>query len=119
MGQRVWIVTSGYYSDTKIMGVYSSLELAKAAAALYEEGDVDVEDGFIVDDNAAIVRTGMARWEVSIAERVQQFHRMGPATGEAASTREINDAIVIYCDARDAEHAGKIASDERARYLSR
>src|SRR5678816_1805003 len=65
---RVWLVWTGQYSDASVVGVYSSLELAQAAAKLYTDADgwIDVKDGYEIDSNAVQVRDGVSRWQLWI-----------------------------------------------------
>lgn len=126
---RVWIVIRGQYSSAFPCGVYSSLELAKQAVALDPgELSLDDEEGFEVDQNAALIRSGVSRWEVHFSENgdVVRHHSCGLPTGDGVSFRKYTawhnggnqGHICVSCDAADGDHAIKIAADARAQILT-
>ena len=122
---KVWLVWTGSYSDKTVVGVYSSLELATAAANLYgAEGYVDETDGYTVDGDEPLIRAGVSRWGVWM--RLHDGHvlsndRLGLATGTPTEVRHHDYSeptqLVVLCDAKTEEVALKIAVDERAQFL--
>lgn len=130
---KVWLVWTGEYSDAQVRGVYSSLELAQAAAKMYvdERGWIDDEEGYEVDVKAQAVRDGVSLWQVNITiddGTVKNCTALGPATGTTATVSHYAaytsqsysypEHLIVRADARSPEHAIKIAADERAKFIA-
>lgn len=129
---NVWLVWTGEYSDMEVVGVYSTPELAKAAAAMHDGGWTE-EEPRELDANATRVQAGLARWRVDLIlhdGRVSWSTLAGPGTEEGTTIRPFEQAryvgnqmqqqsaLSIQCNARDKDHAIKIAGDERRKYLA-
>jgi len=133
---KVWLVWVGEYSDARVVGVYSSLELAQAAAQMHdsenvmygEQGWIDNEDGYEVDAAERQIRDGVSRWSMRVRVddgAISSVYQEGPGTGEPPSVElwpavpsAPYDRLSLSCDARDKEHAVKIAGDERIKFLA-
>ena len=126
---KVWLVWTGEYSSASVVGVYSTRDLAEAAALMHgdafstkPEGWVDTEDGYEVDGDAIMVRAGIARWRVGFnasGDLTSYRNPTGPGTGEPAKAYpDSNDGVWVSCDTRDEAHAIKIAADERAQFVA-
>jgi len=118
---KVWLVSQGVYSDMKIVGVYSSLELADAAAAVGDDCDVYDRDGCEIDANEALIRSGASLWRVRFNSdgNVTTAVIAGLPSGQTADATGMQDGgVVVYCDGQSKAHAIKIAADARAQHLA-
>lgn len=125
----VWLVWTGTYSDADVVGVYSSLALAEAAARLLVEHTTRIQE-FEVDAHAQRILAGLSRYHVYLAVAdgsVDWINHEGIGTGEPTrvvpldglyGSRRPGRRLRVECDARDRDHALKIAGDERARHLA-
>lgn len=123
---KVWLVWSGEYSGADVIGVYSTKELADAAAAMTgrssftdkPDGYVSPEEGYDVDADAVMVRAGISRWRVDIGiddGAITWICELSLGTGEPPSVTRpsvpqgYGDAIVIVRGVTPVvtpEHAG-------------
>ena len=122
----IYILTSGEYSDYRIVGAFSTEEKANAAIEFfgYEEHDCQVEE-FEIDaspDSPFAPPPGMNAWRVFISNGNTTANRT-PNDSELKSyfnvqQPTIHSSFVCTCHATDSEHAAKIASEKRAQMLA-
>jgi len=126
---KVWLVWTGEYADASVVGVYSSEELANAAAKLFDEENrnhgpyrVSIEER-AVDENSDTIRLGVARWRVEIdleTGEITWWIKVGPGTGEPTQISTHIDStskrerIIVYADAKERGAVEEIAMAERA-----
>lgn len=110
---KVWLVYTGEYSDMRVQGVFSSEALADEAAKAFGRNDAHVGEAFTIDASVAPTRDGYQRWFVSIFPDGRAYTDVsGLANGQAPAIIERpNGDFGVHCDARDKEHALKIAAD--------
>ncbi len=120
MGDKVWLVRCGCYSDQWIAGAFSTEQKADEFAEAYngqnggddagvEEYELDVE--FIPD--------GLKGWEVALSlggdvlavDRREKLSR--------SCTRTTAHGMFVECFAKDEEHAKKIATEKRQEEAAR
>lgn len=121
MGNRVWLVSEGVYSDMRIVGVYSSLELAEAAAdAMGTDCGIYDTDGIEVDAEEAAIRSGISSWRLffSHAGDITFSTKEGLPRGQVAQVTAMAHGMIVHCDAPNLDHAIKIAADARAQHLA-
>ena len=117
-----YILTEGSYSDYHIVAVYSSKELAEKAqnhcpCSIIEEYELDSLEipkhppghtAWVVIINAksnSIVSSGQQDSLGGCFEPKEKYYEGGGISGEL-------NTFVVYCWARDKEHAEKIALDK-------
>lgn len=120
--RTVFVVWTGQYSDKDVQGIYSTREGAEQAAVLFQRDDarvVEVE----ADEHLTAVQRGLMRWTVYMQADGDvdfSYHSGRFGTGEAPTVGDDGgDGCVIECDARDEDHAVKIAADMRRVFLLR
>lgn len=122
-------MSKGDYSDYTVVGVYSSLELARTAAQLFgAEARVDDDDGMEMDDVPCVPDNMLAFHVYLDKEGNKPNNFINIATLEDASDFEpslviyetITKAIYLQCKtwARDKQHAIKIANEKRTQIIA-
>lgn len=117
-----YVLLNGSYSDEHIVAVFSSMELASAAAQIFtDEAHIDE---FEIDACAEDMRQS----------RIPYFVRLSRETGDtmdvhcevssygafsSAVLEDVNKNLYTQCWASDDKHAIKIASDRRAEFLAK
>ena len=121
---KVYVVTSGCYSDTEIVGVYTTSELAKEAESLAGE------DGCIIEfETDAVPKHEPDRkyFVVYMYENGELLGRVSSISafggGEDSSCmydigRNFGLGFTFHLWARDSEHAIKIANERRAMMIA-
>lgn len=124
---RVWLLWTGEYSAASVVAVYSSRELAEKAMALAPGGWIDQDDGYEIDADVQMIHAGVQQWRVDIMLESGDVRNAAPewiGTGAPPrvthykATKYHGELLSIWMDARDKDHAVKIAGDERAKYLA-
>lgn len=120
-----YIVTSGVYSDYGIHAVFSTEDLAKRY--LYAQGewmdDARIEEWEMDCDEEAL-RNGYTTFFVRISPNGDVLESHSPAplyfTRDALSgpTKDVHGNFMVYTFAKDAQHAIKIANEQRARAVA-
>lgn len=113
---KVYLVTDGYYSDYRVLGVYATMEKAEQAKLLYAaDNDIEEYELDVVPDSPP----GLVPFVVTITvsgdvrtiyrESADQF---SPRWHVANWDGNLNG--LFYMWARDEQHAVKIANEWRA-----
>lgn len=115
---KIYIVSSGEYSGYSIEGVYSTKELALAAADLIEGNDIEEYE---LDGYADKIQQGLHLFNVYMDK--SGAADIYPSTfGEENFSlyKHIDGAIrmSMLCYAKDKEHAAKIAGERRRELLA-
>lgn len=114
--KTIYVLTEGDYSDYRIIGVYSTKELATEAQSLYEYAQIEEYDL----DNIPEHPPGMKAWFVRISDgklddlctqQVSPFEETFPRENEY-EYHDGETAYFVYCWAVDDKHAEKIALDK-------
>lgn len=123
---KVWLVWTGEYSDATVEGVFSTEELAKEACQMYPDGYTG--DAYEVDSELPRVRAGIRLWNVlmEVDGTVVSVRHIDIAKGKPSTVNRYPsytvtgpvERLLIQCDARDQDHAIKIAADVRAKFLA-
>ena len=119
---KVYMVTDGWYSDYRVLGIYSTKARAEKAKEIYAAGnEVDEIEMDVTPEHPR----GCLAWVVEMnrngdADRVEREncdgHRVTcyiyiPWRGESTSMR-------AYLWAKDADHAVKVANEWRTRIIA-
>lgn len=117
----VFLVSQGCYSDYRVVGIFSDEAVAEKMAALHTNGSVEE---FTLDRYKDFAEAGLKRFFVYSQEggsvevkAVRQSDESLPEEGDGvvtphASTLAIGPWMTVYVQARDTEHATKIAADK-------
>jgi len=114
----VYLVTSGYYSDYGIDSAWATREEAEARAKTLRYDDVRVEPFYV-----GLPAPAKDYWRVAFHHQGVEVVEYARTVGrvEAGHFRRVVEyggrlAVhgTVYCHARDAEHAIKIASERKA-----
>jgi hypothetical protein len=118
---KIYVVESGYYSDKDVVGVYSTLEKAKEAAKIYaaNEGIEEWELDALPEGH----RPGLFGYEVSMSRdgNHHSLFRTAPSTDDGWFPFSHTSSELQICftlNARDDEHALKIANERRAMLIA-
>jgi hypothetical protein len=122
----VYLVTDGDYSDYHVLGVFSTMDRAARYKELYNaENDIAV---FALDPaHPPVIAEGMLPWSVVICKdgTVSQLDRRSvryaPTRARWMPVRlwTMDEyGLIVFCWARDAAHAVKIAGDIRTQVLA-
>ncbi len=121
---KVYLVTSGEYSDYGVNAVFSNEQLAKAYVDIYSREGIYCEEYQIeeygLDFMEKQLRKGLGAWEVNIWKDQQPA---SVSMNDSETIKEHGTEIIehptcfsIYCFARDHDHAKKIAQDRFAKF---
>lgn len=120
---KVYVLQNGEYSDAHVVGVYSTKEKADIATKVYD--DCPFIDEFEIDVGVEAIQQGMRIYDVSIGLQSGDVNRASQCSYLSAVTAEelrgevvYTDPMVVYCWARNVEHAVKIAADRRRVFLA-
>jgi hypothetical protein len=116
--KTAYIVTDGEYSDYRIIGVFTKRD--KAEACIRNLGSGRVEE--YPCDPAVVSKYTYDHWYVRMDVN-------GDAEEVARESNEVkhgytwwppygDDYVFFHCDARDAEHAVKIANEKRGQLIA-
>lgn len=123
---KVYLVTSGNYSEYRVEAIYSTQEAAEKHVALLNAPETcSVEDPTVeeveVDAFAAGVARGLLLWCVlmhrdgdGFAELTDELERLGRHN----FTPHQDPSMEYVCWARDEQHAIKIANEHRAQLIA-
>lgn len=136
---KVYVVTTGNYSDYGIEGIFSTEEKANEfMEALEDERDWNAIAEWDMDDAAGTkIKDGHSPWRVLIlrdgtveeAKIGNELDRYGIRESSEVWKRsklplwtrenpDIQDCLNVKCLAKSAEHAIKIASEKRAQFIA-
>ena len=118
---KVYMVTTGCYSEYRVNGVYSTKEAAEYAHSLYNSGN-EIEE-LTVDELPDHPR-GLASWLVLMDGdgNTRDVHKTDPMFSNESVRyyaaglgwfRENNDCMVFTMWAKDKDHAVKVANETR------
>lgn len=116
----IYLVSQGCYSDYRVVGLFSDEAVAEKMAALHPEGSVEE---FTLDRYKDFAEAGLKRFLVYSKNggsvEVSATYLEDPLPGEddgvvACHGASLNVPIrmTVYVQARDTEHATKIAADK-------
>ncbi len=119
MGDKVWLVRAGCYSDQWIVGAFSTEQKADEYAEAYNGQN---RDDAYVDEyelDTEFIPEGLKGWEVALSsggdvlsiERREKLVR--------SCVRITAAGMFVECFARDEEHAKKIATEKRQEEAAR
>ena len=124
MDQReVYVVTSGYYSDKHIVGIYTDGLMAAQREALERESEVETHTLNPLSDQ---LREGLTGFEIHMGRdgRVMKIQPEPPSwmvweTPVIATWPDRPDPYMkTHIWAKDADHAVKIANERRSRLIA-
>jgi hypothetical protein len=118
--KKVWVLTSGTYSDYRICAIFSDKATADAAMELDRDRDSSVEE-WVLDAAADPVKRGESVWLVWMtrdgnAQSPSQFGYNWRPEPFHIDTEKGCCKFLGY--ARDAEHAIKICNEKRTRAIA-
>ena len=124
--KRVYVVTSGEYSDFRIEGIFTTRKKAILAKALIIDSN-DVEER-VLDEATPPIGRGLDLFTVRIKkDGIHKVFKEGYITGDYISKANNKKCIPFNWDksmmecyiwARDEQHARKIANERRAMILA-
>ena len=120
---KVYVLTSGEYSDYHIVGVLLDEEQARIAAEVMSDKHDDVEVETYDTDELKFIKPGWKYWTIAFSERdhtiVDTFRDdyYLDALGEPRLCA-INHCWYVDAYAEDEDHAIKNASDRLSKYLA-
>ncbi len=122
---KVYVVTSGEYSDYGIEEIFSEVGLAEAYISIHKRHE-EYEDEFRIEEYgldplAEQLRKGIGTWEVYVHNDSDDFIAASPSDGTTVrkhGTKVIaaDSYLTTYCFARNHAHAEKIAQDRFAKF---
>lgn len=127
---NVYIVTEGTYSDYTILAAFSSSKAAERYRDRFSyRSDVYVEK-YLLDDPANEYPPGKSLWNVTLWVNTGDVKGAGqadPTSAHRVGSHQIlrpshpyelskGPKFIVYCFARDREHAIKIAGERLARW---
>lgn len=120
---KVYVLTSGEYSDYHIVGVLLDEEQARIAAEAMSDGYKDVEVETYDTDELKFIKPGWKYWTVAFLERdhaIVDTFREDYWLGTLGKPRHFTISHRWYVDvyAEDEDHAIKNASDRLSKYLA-
>jgi len=112
---KVYIATSGQYSDTRIVGAFSTLELAQKAGGEYS-GVVEAEVDAYVDR----IAQGLYPYQVIMLRNGDTFWSPEQRSVDVELRPPVLSGGTLYAMAlaRDAEHAVKIVNERRVQMIA-
>lgn len=118
---KVWILENGSYSDTHVVGVYSTEDNAQLAATHF--ADCPGIEAYELDAAVEDMRDGRKPYFVRlhrVTGTVLDAHVFDSSYGAFDSTvhEDGNKNLYTQCWADDNEHAVKIAADRRREFLA-
>lgn len=123
---KVYIVTSGSYSEYRMEAVYSTREAAEQHVALLNAPETCIVDNptieeYEVDEFADHVAQGFLLWHVRMgrdgsgfAHLTSELDRLGQHSFDFPPRPQME----YVCWARDEQHAIKIANEHRAQLIA-
>jgi len=118
---NVYVLFNGCYSDTRVVGVYSTAELAEMASRIFRD-DAHVEE-YPIDEGADEMRRGCVLWFVRLDrdtgdvmecnQRDSNYGQCDTPVGE-----DIHKNLYTQCWGATRAEAVKIASERRRMFLA-
>ena len=109
---KVYVLTNGCYSDTTIVGIFTSKEVAERAQEVFNDDPV-VEE-IELDACADRIQRGEALWRVDITIDTGEITRVEQPYREFKTSQwKTREKLSVVCWARDEATAVKIATDRR------
>ena len=108
--KTIYVLTEGSYSDYRIIGVYSTKDLAQEAKSLHPCSEIEE----YTLDNIPDHPPGMSAWCVRMTDGTIDYcaYQISPFGVEIPIEFEYHNSYSVYCWATDKEHAEKIALDK-------
>jgi hypothetical protein len=123
IGRKIFMVTSGCYSDRRVEELFSTREMADAFSQMTRESN-GVEE-WDVDALDPVEYRGLNKWEVEMDMDgdVLSVTDLGAETPEVARYHEYKDNVGrirgrCYCFAKDRQHAVKSSNEQRAMFIA-
>ena len=127
---KIYIVTSGAYSDYRINAVFSTKENAEKFTKLYGVGDYDIEE-FEVDDEMALINRIIDEKITIYLVCMDRDGNIKEVMKESPSVSLVEELLagkqkpVLYADcmdmcviAKDEKHAVKIVNEKRVQLIA-
>jgi len=121
---KVYIVTSGSYSDYHINAVFSTEELAQGYIDRWGTSDYDIEE-WDLDNPNPFERVGKDYYYVAIrkdGDILDGAKKMPPSAQDESIIPAVYGTtmpwMVVYCWATDEKHAIKIANEKRTQAIA-
>jgi hypothetical protein len=119
MGKKVWIVTTGEYSDYGISAVCSTEDKANQAAGMFRDANTPFE--MEIDAHVPKAKRGLKlflcwvnKYDTDISP--SQFD---PTFGDNTDVETKNgESLRLWVWAKDTQHAAKIANEKRSRWVA-
>lgn len=124
---KVFVLMQGCYSDTSVVGVFSSKEaMEKYTSAFHEDAFWEIEEDLDEPSGASLPPEGMRSFRVRIDlngdVRDIELAYSGPNDEDdgVVATYDLDrlGCLGVACWARDEEHATKIANERRVRWMT-
>jgi len=132
--KKVYVLTSGVYSDHKIEGIFSTRKLAEEYKNIVVGKDYnDVEEWGLDPNTASLIKRGYTVWHVLMlrsgdVERICQIDGFGHETTfyylwertkvPAYVGKNVPDVLTASVLARNEKHAIKIVNEIRAQMIA-
>jgi len=124
MMSKVYIVTTGEYSDYGIVNVFSTKELAKNyVRAVYGIGEADIEE-YYVDKYPKQIDKNLKHWSIEMLKNgnagrcwVSDNYEEDDIHYHVSNLFD-TEYLYVYCWAKDKQHAIKIANEKRVMIIS-
>jgi hypothetical protein len=118
MSAKVYIVTTGEYSDYRVIAAYSTREGADRCVAAAMGSEVEEYD---LDPFATELRDGWLMWEVRMTRNghVTSARPVGGVpTVKWSLNFDVENRMYTSVIAKDREHAVKVATERRAQFIA-
>lgn len=117
---KIYVLSTGEYSDCRVMGVFSTREKAEVYGRQFNSEDIGEFELDVLTPHPE----GYQSWELWI--NVETGEILKPHVNDDQPNERYafmltynNIEAIIHCWARDEAHAIKIAGERRAEYLAR
>lgn len=132
--KKIYVVTSGSYSDYHIVAVYDNKELAEKHKDLLRDGN-DVEE-YVLNEDADLAQRGLKEFNVRMLRdgEVEMASQWDIGRGEEECNLEDDEqyywkngekivtasykVLRVKCFAKDKQHAIKIANEKRIQLIA-
>lgn len=126
--KKIYVVTSGAYSDYGIDAVFDTEELAKKYIASFNKGgfyEMFIEE-WILNPNKEEIKEGRKAYRIRMdkqgntteIEWSNSAFGFKEKIGDGISFTYNNQFMNCYCFAKDDKHAVKIANERRIQYIA-
>ncbi len=124
-GDTVYVVMGGCYSGLYVDSVYRTKEEAETAARLTDDGEVHEMEFETIKVPPAPPPSPDPIWKIifTLTGTILSAVKLGayekpPLESLWISKHPSYSNLIVYCRAKDVEHAQKIATDKRAEFLA-